>query len=139
MQIEPYLFFNGRCEEAIEFYRSSLGAEIPVLMRYSDSPDPDACPSGADDKIMHANVQIGNSTIMVSDGDNSGEASFEGVSLSIAVDNVEEAERYFTALSEGGEIQMPLEKTFWSPAFGMVKDRFGVSWMVNVFSEEEMG
>ena len=108
-------------------------------MRYSDSPDPGACPPGADDKIMHANVQIGNSTIMVSDGTNSGEASFEGISLSIAVDTVEEAERYFTALADGSEVQMPFEKTFWSPAFGMVKDRFGVSWMVNVFTEEKIG
>jgi len=136
MQVEPYLFFNGRCEEAIEFYRSALGAEVMMLMRYKDSPEPiepGMIPPGSGDKVMHASLRIGETQIMASDGDCSGQPDFRGFSLSIAVADEAEADRAFAALAEGGQVQMPLARTFWSPRFGMLADRFGVGWMVNVF------
>lgn len=135
MQIEPYLFFNGRCEEAIEFYCNALGAEATFLMRYKESPDPiepGMIAPGSDDKVMHATLRIGETQIMVSDGNCSGQPGFQGFSLSIAVADEAEADRVFTALADGGQVQMPLGKTFWSPRFGMLADRFGVGWMVNV-------
>jgi len=132
MQVEPYLFFEGRCDEALAFYRTALGAEVTMLMRFKDSPEPQMCTPGSEEKVMHANVRIGNGTLMVSDGRCQGNPVFQGFSLSLAYDDQAEAERVFAALSDGGEVQMPLAKTFWSPLFGMVADRFGVSWMVNV-------
>ena len=132
MQIEPYLFFEGRCEEALDFYRRALGAEVTMLMRYKESPDPDMCPAGAEDKVMHANLRIGNSTIMASDGMCSGQPVFQGFALSLSLTDKTEAERLFTALSDGGQVQMPLAETFYSPLFGMVADRFGVVWMIIV-------
>ena len=134
MAIEPYLFFNGRCEEAIDFYKKALGAEVPMMMRYKEAPDkppPGMVPSGWDDKIMHATLRIGNASLMASDGCNEG-TNFQGFSLALAMSNEAEAQRAFAALSEGGKVQMPLGKTFWSPCFGMVTDRFGVGWMVTV-------
>jgi PhnB protein len=136
MQIEPYLFFEGRCEEALEFYRRRLGAEITEFFRYKESPEPGMCPSGAEEKVMHANVRIGDSTFMASDGDCQGQAVFRGFSLSLSLTDTAQAERLFAALADGGQIQMPLAGTFWSPLFGMVVDRFGVSWMINVISPE---
>ena len=132
MQIEPYLFFEGRCEEALKFYQAHIGAEVTMLMRFKESPDPEACPPGAEENVMHAVMQIGDSTVMVSDGQCDGYPSFQGFSLSIATSDTSEAEQLFNALCDGGEVVMPLAKTFWSPGFGMVKDKFGVSWMVNV-------
>jgi PhnB protein len=132
MQVEPYLFFEGRCEEALEFYRKALGAEVTMLMRYKESPDPGMCQPGAEDKVMHANIRIGNTTVMASDGRCEGVPAFQGFALSLSLTDEAEAERLFAALSDGGQIQMPLTKTFWSPRFGMVADRFGVSWMINV-------
>lgn len=135
MQVQPYLFFDGRCEEAVEFYRRTLGAEVTMLMRFKDSPEPPQpgmCPPGSADKIMHTSFRIGDTTVMASDGRCQGQPSFQGFSLSIAVPNEGEAERRFNALAEGGQVQMPLAKTFFSPRFGMVVDRFGVSWMVIV-------
>lgn len=134
MYVEPYLFFEGRCEEALAFYRQALGAEVTVLMRYKESPDPGMSPPGAEEKVMHANLRIGETTLMVSDGLCKGQPAFQGFSLSLAVADEAEARRLFTALSEGGVVQMPLAKTFWSPCFGMVVDRFGVSWMVTVLA-----
>jgi PhnB protein len=134
MTIEPYLFFNGRCEEAIEFYKKALGAEVLMLMRYNESPDappPGMVPAGWDNKIMHTSLRIGNANMMASDGCSEG-LNFQGFSLSLAVANETEAKRVFDALSDGGQIRMPLNKTFWSPCFGMVADRFGVGWMVTV-------
>jgi len=132
MHVDTYLFLNGLCEEALDFYRDAVGAKVEFMVRFRDSPDPDTCPPGAEDKIMHATVTIGGTSIMASDGRCSGEPDFKGFSLSIAVDDEDEAQRLFAALSVGGAVEMPLAKTFWSPCFGMVTDRFGVSWMVNV-------
>jgi PhnB protein len=132
MQVEPYLFFEGRCEEALEFYRGALGAEVTALLRFKESPDPNMCQPGLEDKVMHATVRIGNTTIMVSDGMSSGNLAFQGFSLALSLTEKAEAERLFTALSDGGQVQMPLAETFWSPLFGMVADRFGVSWMILV-------
>jgi PhnB protein len=132
MQVEPYLFFEGRCEEALEFYRQALGAEVTMLMRFKESPDPAMYPPGAEDKVMHANLRIGNTTVMASDGRCEGHAAFQGFALSLSLTDKAEAQRLFTALSEGGEVQMPLAETFFSPLFGMVVDRFGVTWMINV-------
>jgi len=134
MTIEPYLFFNGRCEEAIEFYKKALGAEVLMLMRYKESPEappPGMVPPGWDDKIMHTSLRIGNANMMASDGCSDG-LNFQGFSLSLAVANETEAKRVFDALSDGGQVRMPLTKTFWSPCFGMVADRFSVGWMVTV-------
>ncbi len=135
MKIEPYLFFDGRCEEAIEFYRKTLGAEVTMLMRFKDSPEPmpaDRMPPGSENKVMHANLRIGGANIMASDGRCQGRPNFQGFALSLGVANEADAERVFSALSDGGQVQAPLEKTFFSPRFGMVADRFGVSWMVIV-------
>jgi len=135
MRVEPYLFFEGRCEEAIEFYKRALGAEVTALMRYKDSPEPPPpgkVPPGSDNKVMHANFRIGDATVMASDGLCSGKPSFQGFSLTLNAANEAEAERWFNALADGGQVQMPLTKTFFSPRFGMVADRFGVPWMVIV-------
>ena len=134
-RIQPYLFFNGRCEEAIEFYRRVLGAEVAMLMRFKDSPlpaQPGVHPPASENKVMHADLRIGGATVLASDGRCEGQPAFEGFSLSLTVPNATEAERVFAALSDGGEVQMSMEKTFFSPRFGMVADRFGVSWMVYV-------
>jgi PhnB protein len=130
MLVEPYLFFEGRCEEALEFYRRAIGAEVTFLMRYRESPDPGMIQPGMEDKVMHANVRIGSSTLMASDGRCEEQSVFRGFSLTIALAEEAEARRLFAALSEGGQVEMPLAETFWSPCFGMVTDRFGVSWMV---------
>jgi PhnB protein len=135
LKIESYLFFDGRCEEALEFYRLTLGAEIMMMMRYKDSPEPPQpgmCPPNSENKIMHSSFRIGETTIMASDGCCSGKPSFQGFGLSIAVPTEAEAERLFNALADGGQVQMPLTKTFFSPRFGMTADRFGVSWMIMV-------
>ena len=135
MQVQPYLFFDGRCEEAVEFYRKALGAEVTMLMRFKDSPDP--CPSGmlppgAENKVMHVSLQIGETSVLASDGQCTGQPSFQGFSLSLTAASEAEADRLFAALADGGQVQMPLGKTFFSPRFGMVADRFGVSWMIIV-------
>ena len=133
MAIEPYLFFNGRCEEAIEFYKKVLGAEVLMLMRYKESPEPTPpgmVPPGWENKIMHASLRIGETTVMATDGDARGKTSFQGFSLSLTAIDDAQAKRLFAALSEGGQVQMPLTKTFFSSSFGMVVDRFGVSWMI---------
>jgi PhnB protein len=131
MIIQPYLFFDGRCEEAIEFYRAALSAEVEMLVRFKDSPEPaQGMPPGSDNKIMHASLRIGDSTVMMSDGHCAGKTSFQGFSLSISVKTAADADRPFNALADGGQVQLPLTKTFFSPRFGMVTDRFGVAWMV---------
>jgi PhnB protein len=135
MQVQPYLFFDGRCEEALEFYRAALGAEVTSLHRFKDSPEPHApgmIPPGADNKVMHASFRVGGTTVLASDGRCAGHPSFQGFSLSLTVANDALAERLFAALGQGGQVQMPLTRTFFSSRFGMVADRFGVSWMVYV-------
>jgi PhnB protein len=131
--VQPYLFFGGRCEEALEFYRSAAGAEVQMMMRYNESPEPPQLPECFHEKVMHASFRIGDSVLMASDGRCDGTVNFEGFSLSITVGDEAEAERVFNALAEGGGlVTMPLEKTFWAPKFGMLQDRFGVGWMVSV-------
>ena len=131
MQIQPYLFFDGRCDEAIEFYHKAVGAKVEMLMRYKDSPDP-AVVHGNEDKVMHASLQIGGSTVLASDGRCSGQPSFQGFALSLTAADDAEAKRLFEALGEGGQVQMPLAKTFFASSFGMLADRFGVGWMIYV-------
>jgi PhnB protein len=132
MQVQPYLFFDGRCDEALEFYQGALGAEVTMLMRFKDSPDPGSCPAGAQEKVMHASLRIGDSTVLASDGRCQGRPSFEGFALSLTASDDAEAERLFAALGAGGQVQMPLAKTFFASRFGMVADRFGVPWMIYV-------
>jgi PhnB protein len=131
--LQPYLFFDGRCDEALEFYTKAIGAEVTMLMRFKDSPDPTmASPGIAGDKVMHASLRVGETIIMASDGRCTGKPNFQGFALSITVASETEAEKTFEALLAGGQVQMPLTKTFFSPRFGMLTDRFGVSWMVLV-------
>lgn len=132
MQIQPYLHFNGRCEEAIEFYSKALGAKVLMLMHFKDSPDQSMISPEFANKVMHARLQIGESTLLLSDGRCKGDLNFQGFALSFIVSDVAEAEKLFAAISNGGQVQMPLTKTFFSPSFGMAADRFGVSWMVYV-------
>jgi len=135
MQVQTYLNFDGRCEEAIGFYRDALGAQVDMLMRMKDNPEPPkpgTFPPGTGDKVMHAAFRIGDTTLMASDSYCTGKAVFQGFSLSIAARDEAEADRLFARLADGGEVRMPLARTFFSPRFGMVTDRFGVSWMVLV-------
>ena len=135
--IQPYLFFRGRCEEALEFYTSTIGAQVDMVMRFNESPDPlppDMLEPGFETKVMHASFRVGSSHLMASDGCGEND-NFSGFSLSLTVATAAEAERCFTALSEGGQATMPLGKTFWSPCFGMLKDKFGMGWMVTVPEE----
>jgi PhnB protein len=132
MQVQPYLFFDGRCQEAIDFYRRTLGAEVLMQMAFKDSPVATSQPAEAADKIMHACVKIGATEVFMSDGMCGGAPSFKGFSLSLLLKDEAEAGRIFAALGEGGAVNMPLGKTFFASSFGMVNDRFGVSWMVLV-------
>jgi PhnB protein len=133
MQIQAYLFFDGRCEEALEFYRQVLGAKPGRLMRYQDSPEappPGMVPPGYENKIMYSDFRIGDSQIMACDDCTCKHTDFQGFNLSLSVANETEAKRVFTALATGGSVSMPLAKTFFSPCFGMLKDKFGIGWMV---------
>ncbi|HUA54367.1 MAG TPA: VOC family protein [Candidatus Sulfotelmatobacter sp.] len=133
MQISPYLFFDGRAEEALNFYRDAIGADVMMVLRWKDSPDPQMVPPGGDpNKVMHARFRVGDTTVMASDGRCQGQPSFQGFALNITAKDAAEAARLFGALGAGGQVQMPLTQTFFSPSFGMVADRFGVSWMVYV-------
>ena len=133
--VQPYLFFEGRCEEAIEFYRKALDAKVDMLMRYDDNPEPppeSMIPPGNGQKIMHSALSAGGSVFMMSDGLCGGKSNFHGFSLSVQAADEAEARRRFDALADGGKVDMPLSPSFFSPAFGMLIDRFGVSWMVVV-------
>jgi Uncharacterized protein conserved in bacteria len=137
--IQPYLFFNGSCEQAIEFYRKALGAEVEMMIRFKESPEPPppgAVPPGFENRIMHASFHIGQ-TVMACDGDSADKASFQGFSLSLSVPNEVEADRAFNALADNGQVKMPLTKTFFSPRFGMVEDRFGIGWMISVAPSQQ--
>ena len=134
-QVQPYLFFDGKCEEAIDFYKKALDAKVDMLMRFKDSPEPvppGMCPPGSDDKVMHAALRIGDTVVMASDGMAGGHPEFKGFSLSVNAKDEAEADKLFGALGKGGKVVMPLGKTFYSPRFGMVTDKFGVGWMVIV-------
>ena len=133
-RIEPYLFFNGRCEEALEFYRAALGAQVTMMMRYSDSPEPPPpgqLAPGFENKVMHASFTIGDARMMASDGCGD-EGKFQGFYLSLTLPSEADAQKAFAALSEGGRVTCALGKTFWSPCFGMVVDRFDLGWMVTI-------
>jgi len=130
--VQPYLFFGGRCDEALEFYRTALDAEVIMLSRFKDAPDSGMTQPGMDEKVMHASFRIGETILMASDGRCEGDPRFEGFSLSIIVPDEAAADRVFNALAEGGKVEMPLAKTFWAPKFGMLDDRFGVGWMISV-------
>lgn len=132
MQVETYLMFEGRCEEAIAFYRRTLGAEVQMMMRFKEAPDRSMVQPGNEEKIMHASLRIGETRVMVSDGRCQGKPGFQGFALSIAAPDDATAKRLFDALGDGGQVQMPLSKTFFASSFGMVADRFGVTWMIIV-------
>lgn len=137
MRVTPYLFFDGRCEEAVQFYQHVFGAQVDMLMRNRDNPEPPPpgmLPPGSEDKVLHCSFRIGDTSVMASDGRCQGGTPFQGFALSVAPTDPAVAEKFFTALAEGGQVQMPLAKTFWSPCFGMVTDRFGVLWMLTVAS-----
>jgi PhnB protein len=132
MQVQPYLDFNGRCDEALEFYKNAIGAKIGMLMRWKDSPDKTMCTPQNADKVMHSRFQVGDTTVMASDGRNTGKPNFHGIMLSISADTEAAADALFSGLAAGGQVQMPLGKTFFSARFGMVADKFGVGWMIFV-------
>ena len=136
--VQPYLFFDGRCEEAIEFYRKALGAEVDMLMRFKDSSEPSQPgmhPPGSENKVMHASFRVGETQIRASDGRCTGKPDFKGFALSLTVETEAEADKAFKALADGGKIEMPLARTFFSARFGMVTDRFGVLWMILVANQ----
>ena len=130
MQVTPYLMFDGRTEEAIEFYKKALGATVEMMMRFKDSPEQSMCAPGAENKVMHASLKIGDATVMASDGRNTGKPDFKGISLSLNAKDEAHADQMFKALGEGGQVQMEMTKTFFAKRFGMVADKFGVSWMI---------
>jgi PhnB protein len=135
MQVSPYLFFDGRCDEALDFYGKALGAQVTMVMRFKESsepPPPGMLSPGYEDKVMHASILVGGATVMASDGPCEGAPGLRGFSLSLTVPDEARADQVFAALADGGKVQRPLAETFWSPRFGMVTDRFGVLWMINV-------
>jgi PhnB protein len=134
MQVQPYLNFDGRCDEALDFYTKAIGAKVGMLMRFKDAPDKSMISPGSEDKVMHSQLQVGDTALLMSDGRCTGKANFHGIALALSVDTEADAEKIFTALADGGQVQMPLAKTFFSPRFGMLADKFGVGWMILVAS-----
>ena len=132
MQVQPYLFFDGRCDEALDFYKKAIGADLKMLMRFKDAPDQSMVSPDSRDKVMHAQIQIGDTTVLASDGRCLGKPNFQGFSLAVSAKSEAEAEKMFSALGEGGQVTMPMAKTFFSPRFDMLADKFGVGWMVLV-------
>ncbi|NGM20119.1 VOC family protein [Roseomonas stagni] len=132
MSVQPYLFFEGRCEEALAFYRAALGAEVTAMMRFRDNPDGMYGPPGSEEKVMHAEMRIGDAVVMASDGGCTQATQFSGFGLAVGLPDAATLDRHFAALSEGGEVRMPPAQTFFSPRFGIVADRFGVQWMLMV-------
>jgi PhnB protein len=132
MQVQSYLFFDGRCEEALEFYKKAVGAQVDMLMRFKESPDKAMIAPGSENKVMHAQFKVGDTKVLASDGRCQGQPKFDGFALTISTRTEAEAEKTFAALGDGGKVAMPLTKTFFSPRFGMLADRFGVNWMVLV-------
>jgi PhnB protein len=132
MNVQPYLFFDGRCEEALDFYQKAIGAQVEMMMRWKDNPDQSMCTPQNADKVMHASVKVGDVSVLASDGRCEGKPDFKGFALTISAKTEAEADKLFGALSAGGQVQMPLTKTFFAPKFGMCADKFGVGWMVLV-------
>ena len=132
MKVQPHLNFDGRCEEALDFYRRALGAEVTALMRFKDSPEPAMILPGSENKVMYSSFRVGDAIMLASDGRCQGQTNFQGISLALTVPNEAAAEQRFAALSDGGQVQSPLAETFFSPRFGIVADRFGVTWTVLV-------
>jgi PhnB protein len=132
MQIQPYLFFDGRCDEALEFYKKAVGAKVGMLMRFKEAPDQTMCSPGSENKVMHAQFEIGDTKVLASDGRNTGHPKFDGFALTISANTETEADKLFAALGNGGQVTMPMAKTFFSPRFGMLADKFGVQWMILV-------
>jgi PhnB protein len=132
MFVQPYLFFEGRCEEAIAFYEKTLGAKVEAVMRFKEAPDQSMISPGSGDKVMHGAIKIGDSTLLMSDGHNTGKSNFQGFALTIYPKDEAEADRLFGALGEGGEVRMPMDKTFFAKRFGMLADKFGMGWMIIV-------
>lgn len=132
MQVLPYLFFDGRCEEAIEFYKKAIDAKVDMLMRFKESPDQSMISPGNSDKVMHAAMHVGDTQLLLSDGRCLGKPSFQGFALTITATDNADGERRFNALADGGQVQMPLAETFFASRFGMVADKFGVGWMIIV-------
>jgi PhnB protein len=137
MLVQPYLFFEGRCEEALEFYKKAIGAQVTLLMRNKDNPEPPEkhmpLPPGNENKVMHCEFKVGETTLMGSDGFCRGAEAlkFQGFSLSLNVADAAAARKAFAALSaDGGKVDMPLDKTFFSESFGMLTDKFGIGWLV---------
>ena len=132
MNLQPYLFFDGKCDEALDFYKKAVGAEPKMLMRFSQAPDRSMISPGSENKVMHAQVQIGDTTVLMSDGRCTGNTNFQGFALTLTANSEIEADKTFNALADGGKVTMPMAKTFFSPRFGMLTDNFGVGWMVIV-------
>jgi PhnB protein len=132
MDVQPYLFFDGRCEEALEFYKKTLGAKVEMLMRFNEAPDQSMISPGSADKVMHASVRVGDAVVLASDGRCLGNPNFQGFALTISAKTEAEADKLFAALGDGGQVTMPMAKTFFSPRFGMLADKFGVGWMILV-------
>jgi PhnB protein len=132
MHVQPYLNFDGRCDEALEFYKNAIGAKVGMLLRFKEAPDKSMISPGSEEKVMHSAVQVGDSTVLMSDGHCTGKPNFNGIALTISAKTEAEADKLFNGLAEGGLVTMPLAKTFFSPKFGMVADKFGVGWMVLV-------
>jgi PhnB protein len=130
MDIQPYLAFEGRCEEAIEFYKKAIGAKVDMLMRFRDAPDQSMVTPGNKDKVMHAALRAGDTQLLMSDGRCTGNPNFSGIALALSTASDADAERMFNALAEGGIVNMALTKTFFASRFGMLADKFGVGWMV---------
>jgi PhnB protein len=132
MQVQPYLSFEGRCDEAIEFYKKAIGAKVDMIMRFKEAPDQSMVSLGNADKVMHAALRAGDTQLLMSDGRCTGGPNFSGISLALSAASDADADRIFNALAEGGKVNMPMAKTFFSSRFGMVADKFGVGWMVLV-------
>jgi PhnB protein len=132
MQVQPYLNFDGRCDEALEFYETAIGAKVDMLMRFKDAPDRSMILSNNEQKVMHSQFKVGDTTILASDGRCGGKPNFNGIALTISATTEAEADTLFNGLANGGQVQMPMAKTFFSSKFGMLADKFGVGWMVIV-------
>ena len=132
MNVQPYLSFEGRCDEAIDFYKKAIGAKVEMMMRFKEAPDQSMISPGNADKVMHAALRAGDAMLLMSDGRCTGSTNFHGIALALTVPTEADAERVFGGLSDGGKVNMPLQKTFFAPRFGMLADKFGVGWMVLV-------